>query len=208
MPAPPAEAARTMIWSDRKRAARARARRRCATARWRRGRHASRVRIFMGLLRRLGLHSNSMECPRDHSTLKTELYEGKVEVDKCPSCRGMWLDAGELEAIQDASERRHLHLGDAPGDSVERSINEVAQLAAKDAKCPRCGTPMVPRDYGFGSQIVIDTCPSGCGVWLDVGESERLEAFYEQSHADAGSVLPAAFWLRERFYSLFGKKRR
>jgi Zn-finger nucleic acid-binding protein len=149
-----------------------------------------------------------MECPRDHSTLKTETYEGKVEVDKCPACRGVWLDAGELEAIQNASDSRHLHLNDAPGDSVERSINEVAQLGTKGAKCPHCSALMVPRDYGFGSQVVIDACPSGCGVWLDVGEIEALEAFYEQSHADVGAVLPPTFWLREKFYALFGKKRR
>lgn len=149
-----------------------------------------------------------MECPRDRSPLNTELYEGRVEVDKCPSCRGMWLDRGELEAIQNESERRHLHLRDPASDSVERSINEVAQLTAKDAKCPRCGASMVAHDYGFGSQIVIDSCPSGCGVWLDVGEIERIEAFYEQSHTDAGAVLPFSFWLRERFYALFGGKKR
>lgn len=118
----------------------------------------------------------------------------------------MWLDKGELEALQQASADLHLHRDDPGGDTVERSINEVAQLTTKGALCPRCGTGMSPRDWGFGSQIVIDTCPSGCGVWLDVGEAERLEAFYEQSNTDAPNVLPMGFWLREKLYKLFGRR--
>lgn len=145
-----------------------------------------------------------MECPRDGSALKTRMREGDVEVDECDVCRGMWLDKGELEALQEASAERRLHRDDPAGDSVERSVNEVAQLSTKGAKCPRCGAAMSPKDYGFGSQIVIDTCPEGCGVWLDVGEAERLEAFYEQSNVDAPAVLPVGFWLREKFYKLFG----
>jgi Zn-finger nucleic acid-binding protein len=149
----------------------------------------------------------TMECPRDGSPLHTRKREGDVEVDECGMCRGLWLDKGELEALQQASADRHLHLDDPAGDSVGRSINEVAQLTAKDAKCPRCGTKMTPRDYGFGSQIVIDACPADCGVWLDVGEIERLQAFYEQSNTDAEGVLPVGFWLRERLYKLFGSRR-
>ena len=149
-----------------------------------------------------------MDCPRDGSALQTRKREGDVEVDECGVCRGMWLDKGELEALQQASAERHLHLDDPASDSVERSINEVVQLATKDAKCPRCGTKMAPRDYGFGSQIVIDTCPADCGVWLDVGEVERLQAFYEQSNTDAAGVLPVSFWLRERLYKLFGSRSR
>jgi Zn-finger nucleic acid-binding protein len=147
-----------------------------------------------------------MECPRDGSELHTGQREGNVEIDECGVCRGMWLDKGELEALQRASAQRHLHIDDPGSDSVGRSINEVAQLTTKDAKCPRCGAKMTPRDYGFGSQIVIDTCPADCGVWLDVGEIERLQAFYEQSGTDAGAVLPVGFWLREKLYKLFGSK--
>jgi uncharacterized protein len=149
-----------------------------------------------------------MECPRDRSPLQARKREGDVEVDECGVCRGIWLDKGELEALQQASAERHLHIDDPASDSVERSINEVAQLSAKEAACPRCSAKMTPRDYGFGSQIVIDTCPAGCGVWLDVGEAERLQAFYEQSNTDAAGVLPVSFWLRERLYKLFGSKKR
>ncbi len=39
-----------------------------------------------------------MHCPKCGQRLATEKY-GKVEVDVCPSCKGMWLDAQELERI-------------------------------------------------------------------------------------------------------------
>ncbi len=39
-----------------------------------------------------------MHCPKCGQKLAPENY-GKVEVDVCPSCKGMWLDAQELEQI-------------------------------------------------------------------------------------------------------------
>jgi rubrerythrin len=39
-----------------------------------------------------------MHCPKCGNNLSTQLY-GRVEIDVCPSCRGLWLDANELETI-------------------------------------------------------------------------------------------------------------
>lgn len=39
-----------------------------------------------------------MRCPKCGQKLATENY-GKVEVDVCPCCKGLWLDANELDAI-------------------------------------------------------------------------------------------------------------
>ena len=47
-----------------------------------------------------------MHCPKCGQQLVTENY-GAVEIDLCPSCRGLWLDANELETIV-ASESRFL----------------------------------------------------------------------------------------------------
>jgi hypothetical protein len=38
------------------------------------------------------------DCPRCGTSLKEMKLHGVV-VDECPSCRGIWLDAGELEQI-------------------------------------------------------------------------------------------------------------
>jgi Zn-finger nucleic acid-binding protein len=39
-----------------------------------------------------------MKCPRDGSELQ-EREQSKVKVDICPACKGIWLDAGELEVL-------------------------------------------------------------------------------------------------------------
>jgi primosomal protein N' len=39
-----------------------------------------------------------MKCPKCGSDLKTESYHG-IEIDRCPACSGMWLDAGEAEDL-------------------------------------------------------------------------------------------------------------
>jgi Zn-finger nucleic acid-binding protein len=146
-----------------------------------------------------------MDCPRDGTVLGATNYEG-FEVDKCGACGGVWLDAGELEAIQNkADHAHHAHRSEKVPDQVQRAINEVAQLEAKPIKCPKCGDTMVARDYGLGAQIVIDTCPRDCGVWLDVGEIQELEKFYEESHQDALDVLPLGLWLRIKLADLRAK---
>ena len=37
-------------------------------------------------------------CPADGVTLTKEIAHGIV-IDRCPQCRGVWLDAGELERM-------------------------------------------------------------------------------------------------------------
>ncbi|HVL41389.1 MAG TPA: zf-TFIIB domain-containing protein, partial [Brevundimonas sp.] len=37
-------------------------------------------------------------CPNDNAAMQT-LERGGVQFDMCPSCRGVWLDLGELEKL-------------------------------------------------------------------------------------------------------------
>ena len=41
-----------------------------------------------------------MQCPNDGSVLIMSERSG-VEIDYCPTCRGVWLDRGELDKILD-----------------------------------------------------------------------------------------------------------
>jgi len=38
-------------------------------------------------------------CPRDGTTL-VETESEHVKIDSCPKCKGVWLDAGELEQLR------------------------------------------------------------------------------------------------------------
>lgn len=43
-----------------------------------------------------------MQCPVDGATLTMSERSG-IEIDYCPTCRGVWLDRGELDKIIDRS---------------------------------------------------------------------------------------------------------
>jgi Zn-finger nucleic acid-binding protein len=43
-----------------------------------------------------------MQCPTDGATLVMSERSG-IEIDYCPTCRGVWLDRGELDKIIDRS---------------------------------------------------------------------------------------------------------
>ena len=44
-----------------------------------------------------------MQCPVDQTVLQMSERQG-VEIDYCPSCRGVWLDRGELDKIIDRAD--------------------------------------------------------------------------------------------------------
>jgi len=90
-----------------------------------------------------------------------------VEVDVCPSCRGIWLDAAELAKIDDnffvdVERMELLKATPAPGD--------------RGLSCPRCAkAPALEKVHPRGHKnLVIDTCPACHGFWLDRGELEKV----------------------------------
>jgi Zn-finger nucleic acid-binding protein len=42
--------------------------------------------------------SHFMKCPKDGYDLATGQYHG-VQIESCPHCGGMWLDAGEIDVV-------------------------------------------------------------------------------------------------------------
>jgi uncharacterized protein len=42
--------------------------------------------------------SHYMKCPKDGHDLASSQYHG-VQIETCPHCGGVWLDAGELEVV-------------------------------------------------------------------------------------------------------------
>jgi len=42
--------------------------------------------------------SHYLKCPKDGHDLTSTIVHG-VQIETCPHCGGMWLDAGELEAV-------------------------------------------------------------------------------------------------------------
>ncbi|MCB9760488.1 MAG: zf-TFIIB domain-containing protein [Alphaproteobacteria bacterium] len=127
-------------------------------------------------------------CPRDNNDLYAEVLEGRVEVDRCPECKGVWLDAGELEALE------ALHAHDLDGKPAEAILSdgETVSLAYKMAQqkrmptglCPVCLTDLVHSEDEMGSQVIVDACPHGHGLWLEAGELDTLERYFASQHAE------------------------
>ena len=61
-----------------------------------------------------------MQCPTDGTTLTMSERSG-IEIDYCPTCRGVWLDRGELDKI------------------IERSLTQGAPAAAPPQAAPYQG---------------------------------------------------------------------
>jgi len=139
----------------------------------------------------------AMTCPRDGTHLAQQRYEAQVTVDVCPTCAGMWLDDGELEAIQESHERDYRRDLDTMADAVGPIADH-----APGARCPKCNTPLEAREYAHCSKIQIDVCPEGHGLWLDGGELRAIELFFEKAKQSANTEDEGLWALRSFWVSL------
>lgn len=52
-------------------------------------------------------------CPNDDAAMQT-MERGGVQFDMCPSCRGVWLDRGELEKLMESAARDAASVAPSP----------------------------------------------------------------------------------------------
>lgn len=90
-----------------------------------------------------------------------------VEADYCERCRGVWLDTGEFEQLA----------GIAALELRETSATSVKHL------CPRCDQSL--REVIAGSNITLDRCPHGHGLWFDADELQKLLGQFPGSQLNA-----------------------
>lgn len=99
-------------------------------------------------------------------------------VDRCPACRGIFLDKGELGAIVKMVKIfREISLDEPDIDNIPE--DDVARSLA----CPADGGSMEPVDM---SGVVVDLCAVCGGVWLDGGEMTALKMAESNLRANLG----------------------
>lgn len=59
-----------------------------------------------------------MQCPNDQATLLMTERQG-IEIDYCPTCRGVWLDKGELDKLISNSEGATTAPAPAPAQTFQ-----------------------------------------------------------------------------------------
>ncbi len=134
-----------------------------------------------------------MKCPIDGGELVREIYEANIEVEKCPDCGGMWLDYQELEQIQGTLEHDYTDELQQLPDLVGNAYAMALARSRPELQCPRCDRTMERREHGGCSQVLIDVCPQCRGIWLDKGELQALEIFFEKARADTADVRSGFF---------------
>lgn len=108
-----------------------------------------------------------MNCPKCRiEPMTQETYEG-IEIDRCPACKGMFLDQGELLAM----------ISQKMGNTADTLLFSATsdQMDGLEADCTKCNRPMMPMK-GPGD-IRVDVCPHCKGIFLDQGELATLQLY-------------------------------
>lgn len=135
-----------------------------------------------------------MNCPLDAVSLVPRRLESGVDAEVCPVCNGVWLEQAELDSL--VQTHAHARVPEAP-ESVQAAFAMARQDLAPPGPCPICADTLARREYGYASQVLIDTCPRGHGIWLDAGELEALEGFFARQQASAPEPTPLReLWAR------------
>jgi len=111
-----------------------------------------------------------MKCPNCDAELAPAKRHG-VEVEYCNACKGMWLNAQELDELEDEA----FDLG--------KKGTLVFDPAPNSRKCPECSGALNSfqyRDY----DLQLEFCPSDHGYWLNAGQDDRvLQLMRQEEHA-------------------------
>ena len=110
-----------------------------------------------------------MKCPACFNELTTTQI-GSVSVDVCEGgCGGIWLDAFELQRVDEQHEEAGERLLAIQRD--ERIV--VDHLRKRD--CPRCLNIKLRRHFFSPKRLVeVDECANCGGYWLDAGELAKI----------------------------------
>lgn len=140
-------------------------------------------------MRILGVGADSgytpgMNCPVCKTALMV-LEHKSLEVDYCAACKGIWLDAGELELL----------LGDLGAACAFLRGGERTERGEQARRCPICLAKMEKETTRGPEPVTYDVCGKGHGLWFDAGELGVILEY--GSSAPGGTAV--ADWLRDMF---------
>ncbi|MCG8424977.1 MAG: zf-TFIIB domain-containing protein [Proteobacteria bacterium] len=122
------------------------------------------------------------ECPRCGEPLASD-HIGKLSVERCLRCFGVWVSASEFNTLLVESDRqRHV---------LERETRHMSETHEETALlCPACSGELLHQNFGRISQVMVDTCRKH-GIWFDAGELRRAIEFHNTRTAAPALTEPA-----------------
>ena len=125
-------------------------------------------------------------CPRCKVPTSRVEYEG-ASVRMCGRCGGYWVTQIALKAI---AHRRDTEFTEAVKERFLQLADE--SNSTEPLMCMSCGKFMVKDQFKDWDDIVIDRCEKCGGIWLDPGELQKIQIYWEyfrdhpeQSNLDA-----------------------
>ena len=103
-----------------------------------------------------------MNCPHCHEpSLVETMTKGGVLVDVCKSCKGVWLDRGEV-----------FFFSRKPKELEQMLASDTTSPVPSARSCPRCCALLGERPF-LRADLKVDQCPECEGYWFDSGELEK-----------------------------------
>ncbi|MEK7259936.1 MAG: zf-TFIIB domain-containing protein [Pseudomonadota bacterium] len=105
-----------------------------------------------------------MDCPKCNASMterSVEVLQGKIVIDQCTGCKGLWFDLGEAEQLKKSWMSDFLDTGDP---KIGKTYNRV-----RDIHCPRCGKGMNKLTDKRQPHLEYEACEEH-GMFMDAGE--------------------------------------
>ncbi len=136
-----------------------------------------------------------MDCPKCSCSLVDTYTPRGVVVDYCPACQGIWFDKGELN-----------YFSKSPMAFSKLLQAGLKNPVASSCLCPRCKVSM--NEGGFiKDELLIEQCPSCCGVWLDAQELTAMQlAEHEMRGLDASKLFSRSYKASSALEEITGEK--
>jgi len=129
-----------------------------------------------------------MRCPVDKKDMIVVEHK-KIELDFCLRCSGVWFDTRELDLLVSSFRVKEGQMSD-----MDLLTPKGATVKEAKRKCPICGHKMNKVWLGEKPKVLIDSCPTGDGLWFDGGELRQvLQQIETANPKDVLSFLGDAF---------------
>jgi Zn-dependent protease with chaperone function/Zn-finger nucleic acid-binding protein len=103
-----------------------------------------------------------MKCPGCNQPSMVEtMTQGGVLVEICKTCKGVWLDRGEV-----------FFFSSKPKELERLLASELHAEVPSQRQCPRCHTNLAESPF-LRPDLLVDRCPQCEGYWFDAGELEK-----------------------------------